>query len=142
MSKGQPLGNCRTCGSEIVEFVNEGVFRDGECDACEYLRYRTQPELLDYCTMLLADAQRMAADPDAGRGWDWSLTAANLRCAIDRATGHPATNSIAAVPDAIDTLGAISNDCEAWLEGRLAMSADDLIASFQAAADTIIRKAA
>lgn len=51
MSKGRLLLNCRTCGSEIVETVNGSLFRDGECDACEYQRYRTQPalvEALDY----------------------------------------------------------------------------------------------
>ncbi len=38
--------HCRTCGSELVESVNGGKFRDGECNACEYGRYQTQPELV------------------------------------------------------------------------------------------------
>ncbi len=37
---------CKTCGSEIVETVNDSNFSDGECGPCEYRRYRTQPELL------------------------------------------------------------------------------------------------
>ena len=49
MSKGKPLGTCTTCGSEIVETVNDGVFRNGECDACERLRYESQPALLEAC---------------------------------------------------------------------------------------------
>jgi hypothetical protein len=31
--------NCRTCGSEIVETINDSNFRDGECGPCEYQRY-------------------------------------------------------------------------------------------------------
>jgi hypothetical protein len=46
MSKGKPYDVCRTCGSEIVETVNDSLFREGECDGCEYQRYCSQPELL------------------------------------------------------------------------------------------------
>lgn len=53
MSKGKPTGTCRTCGSEIVETVNDSLFREGECDACEYQRYKTQPELLEALDCLL-----------------------------------------------------------------------------------------
>ena len=49
MSKGNSLGYCKTCKCEIVEFVNEGVFGEGDCEFCEYRRYRTQPELLAAC---------------------------------------------------------------------------------------------
>jgi hypothetical protein len=45
------MTNCRTCGSEIVETVNDSVFGDGECNGCEYDRYKSQPalcEALDY----------------------------------------------------------------------------------------------
>jgi hypothetical protein len=49
MSKGKPLEICRTCKSEIVQAVNDGVFRYGECDACERLRYESQPALLEAC---------------------------------------------------------------------------------------------
>lgn len=61
MSKGKPLGFCRTCKSEIVDFVNESVFRDGECDACEYMRYRTQPGLLAALTEARAYVAHMLA---------------------------------------------------------------------------------
>ena len=54
MSKGKPLGQCTTCKTEIVEFFNEGVFRNGECDACERHRYESQPELLEALDFLLA----------------------------------------------------------------------------------------
>jgi hypothetical protein len=46
MSKGRPIGSCKTCGSEIVEASNVGHFGD-ECDACEHRRYRSQPKLLE-----------------------------------------------------------------------------------------------
>jgi hypothetical protein len=46
MSKGKPLGICRTCGSEITELSNDGVFDAGECEFCEHTRYTLQPELL------------------------------------------------------------------------------------------------
>jgi hypothetical protein len=49
MSKGKPLGTCGICGSEIVETVNDGVFHGGECDACERIRYESQPALLEAC---------------------------------------------------------------------------------------------
>ncbi len=44
---------CSTCRSEIVSTINEGCFRDGECDACEYRRYRTQSPLLEALDYLL-----------------------------------------------------------------------------------------
>lgn len=37
---------CSTCHSEIVSTINDSCFRDGECGACEYRRYASQPELL------------------------------------------------------------------------------------------------
>jgi hypothetical protein len=43
---------CKTCGSKIVEAVNESRFGDGECGRCEYRRYHSQPQLL-------ADAKAM-----------------------------------------------------------------------------------
>jgi hypothetical protein len=47
--------SCRTCGSEIVETINDSNFRDGECGPCEYHRYRTQPELLALVQALRED---------------------------------------------------------------------------------------
>lgn len=44
---------CTTCGSEIVETVNDSAFCDGECGPCEYLRYKTQPEVLEVLDRLL-----------------------------------------------------------------------------------------
>lgn len=45
----QGAKNCRNCGSEIVETINESNFRDGECGPCEYQRYRSQADLLKAC---------------------------------------------------------------------------------------------
>jgi hypothetical protein len=53
MSKGKPNGVCKTCDSEIVETVNDSQFGDGECNACEYLRYKTQPALAEALDALL-----------------------------------------------------------------------------------------
>ena len=43
---GSPAATCETCGSEIVETVNETFFREGQCGACEYARYAASGELL------------------------------------------------------------------------------------------------
>src|SRR6185312_8494803 len=45
----QGATHCKTCGSELVETINDGQFRDGECGGCEYERYRAQPALLKAC---------------------------------------------------------------------------------------------
>jgi hypothetical protein len=58
MSKGKLIGNCKTCGSEIVETVNDSIFRDGECDGCEYARYRSQPDLLATCYLALDEIEQ------------------------------------------------------------------------------------
>ena len=55
---GKPR-HCKTCGSEIVATANDSRFRDGECDACEYRRYRTQPALLSSLTYLLEQTVEM-----------------------------------------------------------------------------------
>lgn len=34
--------NCRTCGSEIAETINESNFPDGECGPCEHERYASK----------------------------------------------------------------------------------------------------
>ena len=67
MSKGKPLGDCKTCGSEIVEMMNDGVFRRGECSACERLRYESQPSLLRALEILDA-CVRMGSMKDAYPG--------------------------------------------------------------------------
>lgn len=68
MSKGKPIGHCKTCGSEIVETVNDSVFGDGECNACEYLRYKSQPDLLEALDDLLAET----LDNDLAQGIELS----------------------------------------------------------------------
>src|SRR5712691_7143925 len=42
----QGKNHCRTCGSEIVWTINDSNFSEGECGACEYQRYKSQPGLL------------------------------------------------------------------------------------------------
>jgi len=51
--------HCKTCGSEIVETVNETFFRDCECGPCEYRRYRSQPALLAAIEYLLKQTVEM-----------------------------------------------------------------------------------
>jgi uncharacterized Fe-S cluster-containing protein len=43
------VDHCRTCGSEIIASINDSNFQEGECGACEYQRYRSQPRLLEAC---------------------------------------------------------------------------------------------
>ena len=64
MSKGKPIGHCKTCGSEIVQTVNDSLFRDGECDGCEYQRYKTQPALIEALDYLL----EQTVDQDLAHG--------------------------------------------------------------------------
>lgn len=59
MSKGKPLGTCRTCRCEIVETVNDGVFEHGECVCCEKHRYETQPILMEALKYLLQQTVEM-----------------------------------------------------------------------------------
>jgi len=58
MSKGKPNGYCITCRCEIVETVNDSVFGDGECNSCEYERYKSQPHLLDACYLALEEIEQ------------------------------------------------------------------------------------
>src|SRR5438270_7469073 len=75
---GSPATNCRTCGSEIVETINDSRFRDGECGPCEYERYRSQPELLRACEYAV---EHLAA---TNRNHLW------IRDVIRKAHGHAA----------------------------------------------------
>lgn len=59
-----PSVTCKTCSSEIVATVNDSVFGDGECNACEYGRYKTQPECLEVLDELLS----MTIDLDLATG--------------------------------------------------------------------------
>ena len=86
MHKGRPLGICRTCKSEIVQTVNDGVFRYGECDACERLRYESQAALLEACYAAL---ELKCPDPDGHECY----TRRVILDAIARAeTGFPTTS--------------------------------------------------
>ena len=66
MSKGKPLGICRTCRSEIVQSVSNGVFVAGECDACERLRYENKPQLLAALENLVELADSVAGNWESG----------------------------------------------------------------------------
>jgi hypothetical protein len=44
--------HCKSCSSELVESVNESIFRSGECDGCERDRYESQPKLLKAVTAM------------------------------------------------------------------------------------------
>lgn len=58
-------------------------------DAANAQLMAAAPRLLDYCRSLLADAERLSEQPDAGPGWDWQLTRTNLRGLIGLAEGDP-----------------------------------------------------
>jgi hypothetical protein len=51
--RGTPATPCKTCGSEIVETVNDSTFCDGECGPCEYERYQSQPILREHLRTLI-----------------------------------------------------------------------------------------
>jgi hypothetical protein len=82
MSKGYPVGRCRTCKSDIVQSVNEGVFRDGECEYCERRRYESQPLLLEACYAALELRCPDGDDHESG-------TFAVIQDAIQSAMGLP-----------------------------------------------------
>ena len=44
---GASAPHCKTCGSEIIETINDSNFNEDECGPCEYQRYKSQPELLE-----------------------------------------------------------------------------------------------
>jgi len=55
---------CTTCHSEIVATINDSGFGNGECNACEYRRFRTQPALIEALDYLL----RQTVDMDLEYG--------------------------------------------------------------------------
>jgi hypothetical protein len=66
---GSPATHCRTCGSEVVETVNESHFREGECGPCEYRRYRSAGALAAAAAGPGRDAcQKAGRALDAGTG--------------------------------------------------------------------------
>lgn len=83
---------CKTCGSEVVETVNDSAFRDGECGPCEFARYKSQPELLAHLENIIEMSHSVAANWESGdlaaavRNLDRIATAAEL--AITKAHGN------------------------------------------------------
>ncbi len=65
--------HCKTCDSEIVETVNDSLFRDGECNGCEYERYASQPKLLRACAAVARELESVSSAIPHG-------TAARRRC--------------------------------------------------------------
>lgn len=78
---------CKTCGCEIVETINDSNFRDGECNACEYQRYCSQPDLLEALEYLL----QQTVDMDLSHGIGLTEGEQEARdkaiAAISKATG-------------------------------------------------------
>jgi hypothetical protein len=75
MNSLEANGLCKRCHCEIVAMINDSLFGEGECGACEYLRYRTQPELLrltialrnacdDRISILEEEREKGMGDPD------------------------------------------------------------------------------
>lgn len=75
--------HCSTCGSEIVETINDSHFGKGECGLCEYERYRSQPALVEAA----ANAQRELHCPDGDD--DECGAIAQLRDALNKSHGKP-----------------------------------------------------
>jgi hypothetical protein len=84
---------CKTCGSEIVEIVNESNFKEGECGPCEYARYKSQKELLEALKSLREDI-RMLRDgewvPDRENDKACNASIYLADDAIDKAYGRAA----------------------------------------------------
>jgi len=64
------LPHCKTCGSAIVATINDSVFGDGECNGCEYRRYKLQPEFAEALDRLLEQTvdQDLAYDIELTEG--------------------------------------------------------------------------
>jgi hypothetical protein len=62
-------------------------------------------------------------------------------CSIPTSEADANVRLIAAAPELLVTLQAISHDCETWLTDRHADRADDLFVAFRDAADMAIAKA-
>lgn len=56
--------HCTSCGSEIVETINDSNFHDGECGSCEYERYKSQSDFRDALDFLL----QQTVDMDLAHG--------------------------------------------------------------------------
>ncbi len=78
---------CETCGSEIVESINDSAFHDGECGSCEYQRYTSQPDLMRACSLAIREIEqsdRVIGESDGPRTAEVLNT---LRSAIRKAHG-------------------------------------------------------
>jgi hypothetical protein len=67
------LLHCRTCGSTIVDTVNDGVFCDGECGLCERARYESQPEIKANLIELIEAAECVTGNLENGQDLDCAL---------------------------------------------------------------------
>lgn len=67
------LLHCRTCGSEIVDTVNDGVFLGGECGVCERARYESQPEIKASLIELIEAAECVTGTVQNGQDPDRAL---------------------------------------------------------------------
>lgn len=86
MSKGKHVGTCRTCGSEIVETVNDSLFHEGECNACEYHRYKTQPALHKAANLALDEFGEMLDLMNGAEGPEIEEAVESLNDAVDEAS--------------------------------------------------------
>lgn len=66
--------HCKTCGSEIVETVNDSNFRDGECGPCEHERYKSQAALLEAAKEALMILSEIQCDLEDDKGEDHCIT--------------------------------------------------------------------
>lgn len=74
--------NCKTCGSEIVETINDSNFNEGECGPCEYQRYRSQPELVKKLHELVQMAESVIGNWENGSKLAYAVNS------LERVTGE------------------------------------------------------
>jgi hypothetical protein len=79
--------NCKTCGSEIAETINDSAFRQGECAACEFQRYTSQSALLDACETQLENWQALLHEEWDGSTLCIESSIASLQAVIKQAYG-------------------------------------------------------
>jgi hypothetical protein len=61
--------HCKTCGSEIVETINESNLHDGECGPCECERYRSQPALREHLEAFIEIAASVSGNRENGNAF-------------------------------------------------------------------------
>ncbi len=89
------ITTCETCGSEIVESINDSNFHEGECGPCEYHRYRTQPELLHACGLALDEIDQWVEVIGGSEDPRTAFAVHALVAAIAEATGVDRSNHCA-----------------------------------------------